>query len=124
MQAVGRDTDAGRRADHAALEAVVRGVPAPVPVAAPEEGEKRRQGRCGLLLMPKSRAGAKCAVLICLGLLGMDQAGLDASAAIAAIAAMVLAFFSCLIELQCFGKAKPIASVLHAASNPERRLKS
>jgi hypothetical protein len=32
----------------------------------------------------------------------MDQAGLDASAAIAAIAAMALAFFSCLIELQCY----------------------
>ena len=46
---LGRDADAGRRADLAALEAVVRGVAAPVPVAALKEGEKRRQGRCGLL---------------------------------------------------------------------------
>ena len=67
---------------------------------------ERRGARVAVVCaMPKSRSGAKCAVLICLGLLGMDQAGLDASAAIAAIAAMALAFFSCLIELQCFGKA-------------------
>ena len=67
-----------------------------------------KRERCGarvavVCAMPKSRSGAKCAVLICLGLLGMDQAGLDASAAIAAIAAMALIFFSCLIELHCFG---------------------
>ena len=52
----------------------------------------------------------------------MEQAGLDASAAIAAIAAMVLAFFSCLNELHCgfLLHCGQIASVLHAASNPER----
>ena len=67
-------------------------------------GPKRESGArvAVVCAMPKSRSGAKCAVLICLGLLGMDQAGLDASAAIAAIAAMALAFFSCLIELQCY----------------------
>ena len=53
MQAVGGDADAGRRADDAALEAVVRGVAAPVPVAEPEEGAERRQGRCGLLCLSR-----------------------------------------------------------------------
>ena len=49
----------------------------------------------------------------------MEQAGLDASAAIAAIAAMVLAFFSCLNELHCgfLLHCGQIASVLQAASN-------
>ena len=51
----------------------------------------------------------------------MEQAGLDASAAIAAIAAMVLAFFSCLNELHCgfLLALRPIASVLQVASIEE-----
>ena len=56
----------------------------------------------------------------------MEQAGLDASAAIAAIAAMVLAFFSCLNELHCgfLLHSGQIASVLQVASIEECRLKS
>ena len=117
MQAVGGDADARRRADDAALEAVVRGVAAPVPVE-PEEGAERRQ-------FVARRCFTSAVAVCCPDVprpLGMIQAGLDASAAIAASAAMC--WLVQLLERDAnVAPACQNASVLQAASSPERRLK-